>query len=1101
MQSFQDIYTKLNPAQKEAVDTIYGPVLVLAGPGTGKTQLLSARVAQILRTTDAMPDNILCLTFTENGALNMRQRLGGFIGQAAYDVSISTYHAFGSAIINRYPEYFTQTRLERPIDDLVKYEIVRDIIDTVDYRNPIKQTRHHLGDLIATISEVKRGLLSPDMLRTIADHNTAVIAQTKPTIADATSAFTSRMTSNYTVAAAAFDEVLAVLEQQPLVSHPSNITDYGQLATSELDAALTLAAEQESTKPLTAWKNNWLVKDTDNQFMLAGGLESARLRALASVLESYQAALEKRGLYDFDDMILRTIAALEQHDDLRYTLQEKYQFILLDEFQDTNAAQLRLVELLTDNPVQERRPNVLAVGDDDQAIYAFQGAQYSNMLDYFKLYNDVLVVTLTENYRSTDDILSTASRVAEQIESRLHHHFPGTTKQLVAKNTSLPAGHIERSIYKSAVAERTAIANQVKSLIGQGTSPSEIAVLSPKHHQLEQLVPYLQQQDIPVRYEKRENVLNTPIVKQLLTMARLVSALSKGQHQVANSQWVEVLSYDFWQFPTADIWKLSWQANDSHKSWSEKIIDAAPFRHAGLLMLSLAGKSQSESLETMLDALIGTSDVQTNDKQLPSVRSPLFGYYLHQGQDSVLYEAVTQLTVLRSKLREHQASQGSALVLDDLLAFVAAYETAEQPMLNTSPYSQSESAVQLMTVYKAKGLEFEQVFLISCDDATWGSKASGKGNKLTLPANVRSIRHAGATDDEKLRLLFVALTRAKYGLYLTSHEQSYSGKATEPVKYFNEISDGDTVTTGILPAPLQQATMSDITPPELAMLTLNWQQKHLTPDIPLKQLLSDRLQSFQLSPTHLTHILDLKYGGPDSFLLGTLLRFPSAPSEDASFGNAIHETMRWLQDALNTAGNYPRLAEAIAYAAHYLSREPLSPQLKLQQDARAANTLEHIYTKLVPAMRAGNRAEASFRDENVQLGTTHLGGKIDLLEIDKENKTITVIDYKTGKLGNNAAKLRRYEIQLYCYKLLVEKSRSYKGYRVTAGKLIFVEPDAEGASQTMAINFTHKQEAHIAALLQATWSRIHSLDFPPADDLSDSLKDMKTFENRLLADS
>ncbi|MCA9318779.1 ATP-dependent helicase [Candidatus Saccharibacteria bacterium] len=1098
MESFETIYTQLNSAQKKAVDTLYGPVLVLAGPGTGKTQLLGARVAQILRKTDVAPQNILCLTFTENGALNMRQRLSSFIGQAAYDVTIGTYHAFGSAIINQYPEYFSETRLERPIDDLVKYELVRDIIEATDYRSPIKQTRHHLGDLIATMSEVKRGLLSPAMLRDIADNNIATIAQTKSAVAAATAAFSSRMSSRYSVATAAFDEVLAILHAQPVSSHPTNIAPYAALAADELERALALAAEQTSTKPLTAWKNAWLVKDTDNQFLLAGGLESARLRALASVLEQYQAALEKRGLYDFDDMILRTIHALEKHDNLRYTLQEKYQFILLDEFQDTNAAQLRLVELLTSNPVDEGRPNVLAVGDDDQAIYAFQGAQYSNMLDFFQLYRDVAVITLTENYRSTTDILTTASNVSAQIESRLHQHFPGTTKQLVAKNASLPVGTITRRRYKSVVAERAAIANEVKYLIGQGVNPSEIAVLSPRHHHLEGLVPYLQNYDIPVSYEKRENVLETPIVKQLLTMAKLVLALSRNQAHVSSSLWVEVLSYDFWQFPTEAIWKLSWQANDNHKSWSEKVIETPLFRHAGLLFLTLAGKVASENLETIIDRLIGTADVQTNDSLLPSVRSPLYDFYFKNSGNVVLYEAVTQLTVLRSKLREYQANQTITMHLEDLINFVAAYEIAEQPMLNTSPYNQHDNAVQLMTVYKAKGLEFEHVFLLSCDDTTWGSKATGKGNKLTLPANVRSIRHAGTTDDEKLRLLFVALTRAKYGLYLTSHDLTYSGKTTEPVKYFNEVATDTTGTIALLPSKFQEIIMSSEQAPELSLLALNWQQKHLRLDTTLKQLLSERLQSFQLSPTHLTHLLDLKYGGPESFVLNTLLRFPSAPSQDSSFGNALHETMQWLQNQLNITGFAPSLAEAITYATTYLRKEPLEAQQKTIQEARAANALESIYAQIVPDMRSGNIAEKSFKHENVHLGPAHLGGKIDLLEIDEPSKTIVVIDYKTGQQGSDAAKLRRYQIQLYCYKLLVERSRTYKAYRVTHGQLMFIEPDSNGRIQRLTVTFTDKEQAHIEALLKASWACVQALAFPTINDLGDSLKDMKTFESRLL---
>jgi DNA helicase-2/ATP-dependent DNA helicase PcrA len=178
MEDFEKVYQRLNAAQKEAVNTLYGPVLVIAGPGTGKTQLLSARVAHILRSTDTLPENILCLTFTEGGARNMRERLTQFIGKHAYDVQIGTYHAFGRTVIGRYPEYFTDLRLERPIDKLGQHQILTQIIDEVDYRSPIKQTRHHIGDLMSTISEVKRGLITPEELRTLAKENLDVIQST-----------------------------------------------------------------------------------------------------------------------------------------------------------------------------------------------------------------------------------------------------------------------------------------------------------------------------------------------------------------------------------------------------------------------------------------------------------------------------------------------------------------------------------------------------------------------------------------------------------------------------------------------------------------------------------------------------------------------------------------------------------------------------------------------------------------------------------------------------------------------------------------------------------------------------------------------------------
>ena len=1105
MDNFEAVYTGLNSAQRKAVDTIFGPVLVIAGPGTGKTQLLSARVAHILRTTDSLPQNILCLTFTENGAQNMRERLTRFIGPHAYDVQISTYHAFGRTVIARFPEYFTELRLERPVDELGKRQILSAIIDDVDYRSPIKQVRHHLGDLMSTISEIKRGLLTPDDLRAVAKENIRAIESSAREIGEILAPYAARMPSKITVAEPVFRNV-----QSALIDRKSNSAEIrgfehlSSLAARELSASLDEAVEQGKTTPLTKWKNKWLVKNKTNDFVLAGALEAARITALADVLEKYQAALAERGLYDFDDMILRAIDVLEHNDDLRYTLQEQYQYILLDEFQDTNAAQLRLVQLLTDNPVHEGRPNVLAVGDDDQAIYAFQGAQYSNMLDFFTMYRDTLVVSLSENYRSAEPILQTATAIAEQIEARLHHHMGGVSKTLVPKAANVSTVVLERREYASDIAERAGVAEQVKALIDQGFKPSDIAVLAPKHRYLEPLVPYLQDVGIPVSYEKRENILEAVVVRQLLTTAKLVLALQRGHTSLANSLWPEVLSYDFWGFSVADIWQASWQANDAHKSWAEVLLASTEFKHAALLILTLAGNVETDTCETILDALIGTTDVQTREKTMPSVRSPFREFYFKQLGDAILFETVTQLSVLRAKLREHETSRNRVLRLPDLIDFVDEYEAAEEQLLNTSPYNQAADAVQLMTVYKAKGLEWQHVFLLSCHDDVWGSKSSGAGNKLTLPANLTPIRHAGATEDERLRLLFVAITRAKAGLHLSSFRATFAGKKPERLKYFDEIEQDGIATARTLPELYGTVIDDGSDAPALQTLALDWQARHLHHDeTPLKALLQDRLTHYQLSPTHLTHFIDLKYGGPDSFMLGTILKFPGAPSVDSSFGNAIHDALEWLQNELNRTGKAPANTAIIERAKVYLSKEPLTPEQITQQHNRASVTLSQYLDARKANFVRGNVPEKSFRDEGVLIeNIVHMGGKIDLLEIDKTTKTITVVDYKTGQ-GTSSWKpetdrLHKYMLQLYCYKLVIEASATYRGYAVTSGRLEFIDPDADGTIYSLSLQFSNEQLDHTRKLLLAMWQRVQALDMPDISGYSDTLTAIKQFEQDLI---
>lgn len=1099
MQEFDKVYQRLNAAQRQAVDAIDGPVLVIAGPGTGKTQLLSARVAHILRSTDTLPQNILCLTFTESGAANMRDRLTRFIGKAAYDVQIGTYHAFGGDLIRRYPDYFREARLERPVDKLGMHTILQGTVEALDYRNPLKQTRHHLGDLITTISEIKRGLLSADDLRNIAKSNLQFIKQASGPVGDIFAPHVKRLPTKLAIAEPLFTAVADTIRSfasDTFVRPP--FQSLATLALEQLEKALADASEVGKTTPLTKWKDAWLIKNAKNQYVFDGALEAARLHELGGVLTSYTGALEAQGLYDFDDMILRAIQALEQNDDLRYTLQERYQYILLDEFQDTNAAQLRLVELLTDNPANEGRPNVLAVGDDDQAIYAFQGAQYSNMRDFFRLYQGVLVVPLTENYRSTAPILATAKAVSAQLTDTLSAAFPALTKNLTAQNHDLPATSLEHTSYTSEIAERAGVAERIKALIADGVSPSDIAVLAPKHRYLEPLVPYLA--DVPLRYERRENILEAPIVRQLLTMSRLVVALHERQHAYADSLWPEVLSYPWWGFATSSIWQLSWKATDARKSWAELLLASDTFRPAALLFLSLAGQVETETLEVILDRLIGTDEVLTGETDTPHVRSPLRDSLVQSGDEASLYSTTTELTVLRTHLQEHQTGQGNTLMLRDLLQFVTDYETAKEKLLNTSPYSESANAVQLMTVFKAKGLEFGHVFLLHCQDDVWGGSAKGNSNKLTLPDNLAPIRHVGATEDERLRIFFVALTRAKYGLHLSSHTSTYAGKRPPRLKYLDEVERADgTVQSNSIPAPYNVVQTEDASVPPLAALESNWYTHHTTITPTLRDLLQDRLQSYRLSPTHLTKFLDLEHAGPRSFLLENLLRFPTAPSVDLAFGNAMHETLEWLQIETNQHGQTPTLEQAAAYATQRLELQPLTATQLAAQTIRSQHVLAAYLSDPACAFRPGDRPEYNFRNEGVFAGDALLSGKIDLLQVDNEHKTITVIDYKTGNLGNDPAKRHRYELQLYCYKILLQGSRTFRGYTVNEGYLVFVEPNSEGEIKRHHVAFKDAEVERVRQLLQAMWRRVQSLDMPDVSSYPATLAGIKQFESDLLA--
>jgi DNA helicase-2/ATP-dependent DNA helicase PcrA len=1134
MGKYETALAGLNEAQRQAVTTIDGPVLVIAGPGTGKTQLLTTRIAHILATTDTLPENILCLTFTESAAQTMRERLANFIGQAAYDVTISTYHAFGSDLIRRHPDYFADMGDMQPVDDLGADAIYREIFEGLPFSNPLKFVDVYMMDVKTFVSDAKRALLTPDDILRIADENDSFISKASPIVARWLQSVIRIDKKSLPL----FEGMLAEIQNSvELPAAESGVLPLGLLFMQELTATLEEVAASGKTTTLTKWKNAWLVKDHTGQFVVDGKKSNQKLRAAANIYAQYLEALHTQRLFDFDDMILRAVRTLEANDDFRYTLQERYQYILLDEFQDTNGAQLRLVELLTDNPASEGRPNVLAVGDDDQAIYAFQGANYSHMLQFQQQYRDVLVVPLTKNYRSHADVLHTAKGIAEQIDERLHHHFPAIEKNLTAENTKLPTATIERREAKSDVGQFAWTAKRIKQLIKDGTPASEIAVLAPQHKHLEPLVPFLQQEGIAVRYDKRENILDDPTLMQLVRMSELVLALSRGQHQTANALWAEVLSMPFWGLPTSTIWKLSWQANDNREDWTAILLEDEALKPIVLFFIRLSLLVATETLETMMDCLIGVSPLDLQETDHSTYTSPFYAHYFEgampqpvqsenvatEGEQLSLDAALatpetaaartvsasfwtllTNLTVLRTRLRDFRDVDGEHLKLADFIRFVEAHRAANIKVLNTSPYQEADDAVQLMTAFKSKGMEFDAVFVLAVNDEVWGSKARGASNKLTLPPNLRFMRYAGATNDERLRLFYVALTRAKTHLYLVNYQSNFAGKHMNRLKYLDETADGDTVTSRWLPDGKQAVLPVEEQAAKLTTeLSAYWQQRHETAlgEKDLQSLLKGRLEQFQLSPTHVNAFLNLEHQGPLYFFMNTILRFPKAPIAAGEFGNAIHETLEWLHRQHKQHGQIPDRAKALEYFGEHLRAKRMSTQdTELFYD-RGQLAIKAVLEQRAHTFHADDQVEYNFKHEGVFVGKAHMAGKIDKMIIDKAAKTITIVDYKTGKSYDRwkgEAKLHRYRQQLYLYKALVEGSHTYKDYRVTDAYLEFVEPDENGKIHELHLDFDAQEESIARHLAVAVWRCIMQLDIPDVSNYGADLQGIISFEDHLL---
>ena len=1160
---FQTRYAKLNTNQRQAVDYIHGSLLVIAGPGTGKTELLSMRTAQILRQTDTLPDSILCLTFTESGAANMRQRLRQIIGEDAYKIAIHTFHSFGTEIINQHREYFFHGADSQPADELTQHQIVTGILEGLDWRNPLSVKNNgefvYTNELIRVISEFKQSGLTPAELRAITADNQRVIAGIAP---DIQQVFATKISKKTIELFAPLAEKIAkrvgggnsaktskggatelsknttssapnntAITAQNSANLPSSITPYAQVLALSIAHAAQEAIDTNSTKPLTAWKNKWCEKNAHGEFILKDAAASEKLSAAIDVYEAYGNVLAERSLFDYDDMILSVIQACESHPELRANLQEQFQFIMVDEFQDTNLAQLRLLFDLTGD---EDNPNIMAVGDDDQAIFSFQGADVGNIQRFRQHYHDPKIIVLTDNYRSAADILTAARGVITQGTDRLENTIDGLSKQLTA-HASGNGARVEIQEFASVSEERAGIARQIAKLIKRGENPAHITVIARHHKELIELLPYLYRENLTVNYERHDDILEQDIIQALDKLARVVMAIHQNNLDAANSLLPEVIAHPAFGFSALDIWRLSLHAYNNRQLWLESMLASSTFRPFGEWLLERAKDVPNLPLEEQLDKLLGLEAgtipidssfragrlgtlglqslygvdrdssgthsgrelLQSADEE-PSLNSLATHYFspdnLAQNPDAYL-TMLESLRTLRQKLRDRATDATPTLA--NFLEFIDLHRSTKTRLTHIRPQASAlGGAINLMTAHKSKGLEFPHVFVIGAIDSAWGEKVRSRSRLIRYPANLQ-LQPAGASYDERLRLFFVAMTRAKTTLTMTYAQTNDAGRDTMIASFLTDR------TPTIIPA-------ADTPAAQITMAQTDWSTRLSAPmSAELKDVLAPTLETYKLSITHLNNFLDVSRGGPQNFLLNNLLRFPSAKSPAASYGTAIHASLQQLHNLLGADHRLPPTEHILHYFRTSLEAQHLPPDdFELYLDKGTAALTAFLDAKSSD-FHDTELAELDFAHQGVVVGGARLTGKLDVADIDKHNKTIFVTDYKTGKPSHSwrgtsdyeKIKLHKYRQQLMFYQLLVESSRDYGNFTFTGARLQFVEPDMKtGDILSLEDTFSEEELAEFARLIGIVWRKITTLELPDISGYSADYKGMVQFEEDLLTE-
>ena len=663
---------KMNPQQKEAILTTEGPLLVMAGAGSGKTRVLTHRIAYLMSEKQVSPYNILAITFTNKAAREMKERVEKLIGERGKDVWISTFHSMCVRI------------LRRDID-LIGYDLNFGILDDADQLSVIKTVMEDLN-------------LDP-----------------------------KRQSPKY------------------FLSQISN-------------------AKNELKTPSD------LNKEFENEDVIR-------------VYEKYQQTLFKNNRVDFDDLLMLTVHLFEKHPEVLSFYQNKFQYIHIDEYQDTNHAQYKIVTLLA-----EKFRNICVVGDSDQSIYSWRGANIENILSFESDYPDASVVLLEQNYRSKQMILNAANDVIKNNSGR-------RDKQLWSDRGEGEAIEYHRA--SDGDVEANYIADKIAYMRRDAYDYHEFAVLYRTNSQSRAIEQALLRQNIPYRLVGGQSYFKRKEIKDLMAYLRLIC------NPDDDLSFVRVVNEPKRGIGAASIDKLSHFAAESELSLMSSIQDATG-------VVAKATLNKLMDFKTMIYML----RAQIEDHSLASFIDLVLSQtgYLEMLENENTIEADSRIDNLGEF--KSMATQFEDVDLDEILAEEESEERADDLptmtkliillndlMLQTDTETEeeaNESKVTLMTIHAAKGLEFPVVFICGFEDGIFP---------------LRSAIEQGADDlEEERRLAYVAITRAEDLLFITNAQSryQYGMRSANPESMFiREISETYLNKTGIESRPRPSFTLKE----------------------------------------------------------------------------------------------------------------------------------------------------------------------------------------------------------------------------------------------------------------------------------------------------
>lgn len=998
MKNFKDIYEqeyqKLNSQQKRAVDTVEGPVMVIAGPGTGKTQILSRRVANILTNYHTNPEEIVCLTYTEAGASEMLDRLEGLIGEEGRNVRVSTIHSFCSELILENSDLFGEE--PKVITTAAKYEILKEIIDEhVTEESPLyKNSGNRYSSkeqLLELFTRMKRENLNKD------DFEKEI------------------------------DEYFKMID----LSIPGD----------ELYSKFKYAINSKSKdKKVGDYKDKPLKELQENMEKLLAGVE---------IVEKYSDDISDHNYFDFDDMILWTIEKLEEDDAFQRSVSEGIKYLFVDEFQDTSVIQNKLVDLLVKG---KKNPNIFVVGDDDQSIYRFQGVSADNIQIFDKKYKPTKIV-LEENYRSSQAIID-ASR-------QLISHNPREEKVLVAAGDNKNYDYqlpILKS-YSNAKEEMYGVLSEIEELIQSGVSPKEIGVIYGRNSYGEEFAKILRDNGIFVQMKENQDLFKEPIFKKIVAILKYLCQPSRDIRALRN-----IVYFDFFEVEFSEIAKIRNLKKD------EKI--TIPSIAEIDKKLETIRKKVSRS-ENYLSPMYVLSDI---------LKTLGIDEYIMKSKEK--YHLVSVLNELY-KLMSTECLLHPKLTVKGFLNQLSSLQEMKVSLPIEEISGSPSNCVQLMTAHGSKGLEFEHVFMMKCNDGKNNGKWPGGENnsgRFSYPPslNGKVENESQLKEEENRRLFYVAMTRAKKVLHLSYSDDSAK---THYINEFEDFIDEVEVTE----------SFEDCQPVEKVIIP------KLSEDV-----LNEILGELSLSVSTLNAFLKC----PLSFYFNKGLKLPSETNEAMVFGSIIHEVLEKIYISMDDSQSSELTAKTVLSLEGALelfetifeekSYQLSSDRIKKDAYARGINIIENLYKK--PGYLKDGVIAVEQHIKGIKLGdlldTTvdlsavsdvEINGKIDKIEC--EEGIIRLIDYKTGKAGNAKDKLvppsekephggDYWRQAVFYYILFTNAGVDISGKEILV-KYVFVEDsnNEDGFSETEDIRITPKEVDIVLDQIKESITKIKQGDF------------------------